>query len=183
MHTKLDRRAITNLFTENTDLIRAALYKFTHNAADVDELSQDVYLNMLAAGVMPASVRSPRAFCLTIARNVALDWWRHRKIVPIELIADMAELELVDENAQAEDIVNSHQELVVLADVVESMPPAMRRVFTLRKVYGYTQKEIAAALNISEHTVEQHLFKAARVLAYGLLGFEREFKQPRKPPR
>jgi RNA polymerase sigma-70 factor (ECF subfamily) len=35
-------------------------------------------------------------------------------------------------------------------------------VFTLRKVYGFSQKEIAERLQISENTVEQHLTKAAR---------------------
>jgi DNA-directed RNA polymerase specialized sigma24 family protein len=35
-------------------------------------------------------------------------------------------------------------------------------------VYGYSQKEIAARLEISENTVEQHLTKAARRCAQAL---------------
>jgi RNA polymerase sigma factor (sigma-70 family) len=103
-----------------------------------------------------------RAFCLTVARNVALDWLRHRQIVPIDLVADMEALDVLDEGAQIEEIVNAHQELALLASAVEQLPARCRQVFTLRKVYGYSQKEIAERLQISENTVEQHLTKAAR---------------------
>lgn len=103
-----------------------------------------------------------RAFCLTVARNVALDWLRHRQIVPIDLVADMEALDVLDEGAQIEEIVNAHQELALLASAVEQLPARCRQVFTLRKVYGFSQKEIAERLQISENTVEQHLTKAAR---------------------
>lgn len=109
-----------------------------------------------------------RAFCLTVARNTALDWLRHRQIVPIELVADMEALDVLDEGAQIEEIVNAHQELALLASAVEQLPTRCRQVFTLRKVYGYSQKEIAQRLQISENTVEQHLTKAARRCAQAL---------------
>ncbi len=154
---------------EFESVLRACLYRYTRNAADVDELLQETYARLLVAGGSEnKEVRSMRAFCLTVARNVALDWLRHRQIVPIELVADMEALDVLDEGAQIEEIVNSHQELTLLAQAVECLPTRCRQVFTLRKVYGYSQKEIAARLKISENTVEQHLTKAARRCAQAL---------------
>jgi RNA polymerase sigma factor (sigma-70 family) len=148
---------------EFESVLRACLYRYTRNASDVDELLQETYARLLVAGTSTQpNVRSMRAFCLTVARNVALDWLRHRQIVPIELVADMEALDVLDESAQIEEIVNAHQELSLLAAAVEQLPTRCRQVFTLRKVYGYSQKEIAAKLQISENTVEQHLTKAAR---------------------
>ena len=57
------------------------------------------------------------------------------------------------------------QELEQLARTVGRLPTQCRRAFTLRKVFGMSQKEVATALSISEHTVEQHLAKAARLIA------------------
>ena len=54
-----------------------------------------------------------------------------------------------------------------------ALPTRCRQVFTLRKVYGYSQKQIAERLQISENTVEQHLTKAARRCAQVL------FESPR----
>ena len=150
-------------------VLRACLYRYTRNNPDVDELLQEVYARLLVAGSSnDPEVRSVRAFALTIARNVAFDWLRHKQVVPIELVADLEALEVLDEGEQIEEIVNSHQELAMLVKAIQGLPDRCRQVFTLRKVYGYSQKEIASRLNISENTVEQHLTKAARRCAHAL---------------
>jgi RNA polymerase sigma-70 factor (ECF subfamily) len=150
-------------------VLRACLYRYTRNNSDVDELLQDVYARLLVSGASnEPEVRSVRAFALTIARNVAFDWLRHRQVVPIELVADLEALEVLDESEQIEEIVNSHQELAILVRAIQALPDRCRQVFTLRKVYGYSQKEIALRLDISENTVEQHLTKAARRCAQAL---------------
>ena len=150
-------------------VLRACLYRYTRNNSDVDELLQEVYARLLVSGSSEEpEVRSVRAFALTIARNVAFDWLRHRQVVPIELVADLEALEVLDEGEQIEEIVNSHQELAMLVKAIQGLPDRCRQVFTLRKVYGYSQKEIASRMNISEHTVEQHLTKAARRCAQAL---------------
>jgi RNA polymerase sigma-70 factor (ECF subfamily) len=135
----------------------------------VEELLQETYARLLTAGSSDEpEVRSVRAFALTIARNVAFDWMRHRQVVPIELVADMEAMEVLDEGDQIDAIVNSHQELALLVRTVQELPERCRQVFTLRKVYGYSQKEIAARMNITENTVEQQLIKAARHCAQAL---------------
>jgi len=150
-------------------VLRACLYRYTRSNPDVDELLQEVYARVLVAGSSnDPEVRSVRAFALTIARNVAFDWLRHKQVVPIELVADLEALEVLDEGEQIEEIVNSHQELALLVEAIQDLPDRCRQVFTLRKVYGYSQKEIALRMNISENTVEQHLTKAARRCAQAL---------------
>ena len=109
-----------------------------------------------------------RSFALTIARNVAFDWLRHRHMVPIEVVADMEALEGPDAGEHVDEIVNGHQELALLVSAVQDLPDRCRQVFTLRKVYGYSQREIASRLQISANTVEQHLTKAARRCAEAL---------------
>jgi RNA polymerase sigma factor, sigma-70 family len=152
---------------EFESVLRACLWRYTHNNSDVDELLQETYARLLIVGAsqQETEVRSIRAFCLTVARNVALDWLRRQQIVPLELVSDMGSLDVLDDGAQIEEIVNSHQELMLLAEAIATLPTRCRQTFTLRKVYGFTQKEIAARLNISENTVEQHLTKAARLCA------------------
>jgi RNA polymerase sigma factor (sigma-70 family) len=165
-----DRYLVASLEFEG--VLRACLYRYARNVADVDELLQETYEHLLAAGAAPEreEVRSIRAFALTVARNVALSWLRHRQVVPIELVADLETLETLDDRDQVEEIVNSHQELALLTRAVARLPERCRQVFTLRKVYGLSQKEIAASLSISENTVEQHLAKGVRLCTAALAG-------------
>jgi RNA polymerase sigma-70 factor (ECF subfamily) len=154
---------------EFESVLRACLYRYARNTADVEELLQETYARLLTAGSSSEpEVRSVRAFSLTVARNVAFDWLRHKQVVPIELVADMEAMDILDERDQIDAIVNSHQELMMLVKAVQQLPERCRQVFTLRKVYGYSQKEIAARMNISENTVEQQLIKAARHCAQAL---------------
>ena len=163
-----DRYLVASLEFEG--VLRACLHRYTRNSADVDELLQETWAHLLAAGAAQnrEEIRSIRAFALTVARNVALSWLRHRQVVPIELVADLEQLDLLDERSQVDEIVNTHQELALLSQAMSRLPTRCRHVFTLRKVYGLSQKEIAAELKISENTVEQHLAKGMRLCSAAL---------------
>jgi len=151
-------------------LLKAYLFRFARNAADVDELLQETYARLLTStAAKRVEIRSVRALALTIARNVALDWIRHRDVIDIRLVSDLAALDVLDESAQVEEIVNARQELALLAECVAELPERCRQAFTLRRVYGFTQQEIARRLKIEESTVEQLLARAVRRCAEILL--------------
>jgi RNA polymerase sigma-70 factor (ECF subfamily) len=121
-------------------------------------------------------VQSVRAFALGVARHLALNWMRRQRIVPMDSIGDLEDLGSLDEGEQVERIVSTEQEITLLMEAVQGLPEKCRQVFTLRKVYGFSQKEIAVRMGISENTVEQHLTKAGRRCAQFLF----EHSSPRE---
>jgi len=157
---------------ESEGVLRAYLFRFVRNPADVDELLQETYAKLLMASPEGDEVRSVRALALTIARNTALDWLRHRNVVPMELVSDLAALDVLDEKARVDEIVNAHQELALLSEVVADLPKRFRQAFTLRRVYGLSQREIAEHMGVSEKTVEQLLVRAVRRCADALFARE-----------
>jgi DNA-directed RNA polymerase specialized sigma24 family protein len=60
--------------------------------------------------------------------------------------------------------VAGREELRLLGQALEALPPQRREAFRLRKVEGLSQKEIAARLGLSEKAVEKHVAKAVGVL-------------------
>ena len=158
---------------ESEGLLRAFLFRYARNGADVDELLQETYARLLATTQAEGlRVRSVQALALAIARNAALDWLRHRNVVPMDLISDFAALDVLDEGAQIDEIVNAHQELALLAECISELPERCRQAFTLRRVYGLSQREIAERLNIKEGTVEQLIARAVRRCADSLFARE-----------
>jgi RNA polymerase sigma factor (sigma-70 family) len=76
--------------------------------------------------------------------------------------------DLADDSQDPAVIINGEQELALLLHIAEALPPRCRQVFTLRKVYGLSHKEIANRLGITPHTVEAQLGKAMRRCAKAL---------------
>jgi RNA polymerase sigma-70 factor (ECF subfamily) len=53
---------------------------------------------------------------------------------------------------------------VLLGKAIDSLPPKCREVFLLSRISDMSYKEIAAALGISQKTVENQLGKALKIL-------------------
>jgi RNA polymerase sigma-70 factor (ECF subfamily) len=107
-------------------------------------------------------VPNPKALLFTTARHLALDQLRRRQIVRIDALAEFADLPVLEESPSAADTTARNQELDLLTQALQSLPERCRQVLTLRKIYGLSQREIAAQLGISEHTVEAQVGNGMR---------------------
>jgi RNA polymerase sigma-70 factor (ECF subfamily) len=141
--------------------LRSYLRQLFPSFPDIDDLVQDSYARLLRANEA-GRVRYAKAFLFTTARNLALDFFRRRKVVSIDGVADLAELPVIEDKPGVADAVSKQQELELLADAVSLLPDRCRQVLTLRLLYGLSHKEIAAELGISGHTVKAQLAKGMR---------------------
>ncbi|MBI4622178.1 MAG: RNA polymerase sigma factor [Verrucomicrobia bacterium] len=128
---------------------------------DVDDVVQDTYVRLFRAR-RSGAIRSVQAFLFTAARNSALDIFRRRKASAADSLYEVAGLSVLDERPNAAESADASQELEILAEAIRHLPHRCRQVFTLRKIYGLSQREVAAHLEISEHTVEVQMGKGAR---------------------
>ncbi len=128
---------------------------------DIDDLVQESYARLIRARES-GRVGYAKAFLFTTARNAALDIFRRRKVVAIDGVENLAALSVVEDRPDAAEAVNKQQELELLSAAVRDLPDRCRQVLTLRLLYGMSQKEIAADLRISEHTVKAQLAKGMR---------------------
>jgi RNA polymerase sigma factor (sigma-70 family) len=141
--------------------LRSYLRQSLPSLADVDDLVQDCFARMLRAKTT-GTVRSPKPLLFAIARNAVRDFIARKgraELVPITENAECAVL--VEENDVVETVCRN-QELALLTEAIHALPERCREVLLLRKIKGYSQKEIAALLGIAEHTVEALAAKGTR---------------------
>lgn len=120
---------------------------------DIDDVVQDSYARLLHTRET-GSIACPRAFLFVTARNLALNHFRHQRHEQSDGVAEVDLSGVLDEGAAIPDLVASAEDLRLLIRAIESLPARCRQIVTLRKIYGLSQKEVAARLGLSEHTVE-----------------------------
>lgn len=142
-------------------LIRSWLQSRFPHVDDIDNLVQESLARLVAVRQSTA-IASPKAFLFTTARNLALDQLRRRNIVSTEPLTDFDDSFVYRQGESVADAAAHHQELELLTQAIQSLPDRCRQVLTLRKIYGLSQKEIAARLDISENTVEAQVANGVR---------------------
>jgi RNA polymerase sigma factor (sigma-70 family) len=146
--------------------LRGYLRRFLKLASDVSDGVQETYARLLSLPDSELSeIRFPHAFLFAAARNVALEWTRRQRLIFCDLMAETSATSVLDERPSAYEQLSTHQELELLERAIDSLPARCREVLILRKLYGLSQKEIAARLGISENTVEKHAANGVRLCA------------------
>lgn len=135
-------------------MLRAWLASRFPHLAEIDDILQEAYTHVLAARARGTALQSPKAFLFATARNRAIDLLRTAATNRTEALAENDALNVLDDADGIPETVARNQELELLTLAIQSLPERCRQVLTLRRLYGLSQKEIAARLGISENTVE-----------------------------
>lgn len=107
-------------------------------------------------------VHSAKGLLFAIARNAVTDFWRRSNKAEHVEITETVHLPVLEKEQGFVETLCRDQELALLHEAIDSLPERCREVLLLRKIKGLSQREIAALLCISEHTVESLAVKGSR---------------------
>lgn len=131
---------------------------------EVEDIVQETYVRVCQAD-NAGPIHSPRSFMYKTARNLALDHVRSAQYRLSDRVEDPDGWDSTSVPGIGDRTfgqVTSNEEFGRFCEAVRQLPTQCRRVFVLKKVYGYSQREIARATGLSESTVEKHIAKGIR---------------------
>jgi len=99
------------------------------------------------------------SYVFRTVRNLSLNTLNKSETKFTDLVEDLDSSISQTELLTLEDQFESTQRFELFCQAVRTLPLKCQRVFILRKVYGFSQKEIAERMEISIKTVEAHLTK------------------------
>lgn len=163
--------SIDDWFMEEILPLEGALERYLRRnwrePSEIADLRQEVYARVYRAARERGLPDHSKAMVFAAARNLIVDRVRRERIVSIEQVMDIDALS-VSTSADAETALASRSELRALQTELDRMPARTRDIVVMRKIYGYSQKETAAHLGVSEPTVERHVGAGVRRLADAL---------------
>ena len=158
-----DMEALGELYRRYGLMVKGALFRFANgiSEAEAEELSQDVFLELLESAAQYKDQGRFRAWLYGVAVNLARRW-RRRHGLTMFLFRPLD----TTRSAVLEGAGNSPEQMVVVRESVSralaGLPQGLRDVLVLYEVEGFGGEEIADILDIKIGAVWTRLHRARK---------------------
>jgi len=143
------------------------------NADDAADLVQEAYARLMGLENW-RGLASPKAYALTMIRNLAIQKLRRARVVSIRQIAGLDAGDLADEAPDAQRQTIDRDQLRRLLKAVERLPDRCRQIVIMRRFEDRTPQEIARQLGLSLSTLEKRLARGMFLLTQVMEADSRE---------
>lgn len=143
---------------------------------DLEDVIQEAYCQIARLDDV-SHIRSGRAYLFTTARSVVLMRLRRARVVSIETVTEIDTLSMVESEPSPERIVAGRRELARVRRLIAGLPDRWRKIIELRKIEGLSQREVAEALGVPEHTVENEVRKGLKAILGAIAEGDRAVEQ------
>lgn len=153
----------TEEFTELYLPLRGALYRVAffilESEDDAMDAVQDLYLKLLSSPDALETVRNPKAYCITLMRNICLD--RVRKA---SRRSESEVMEAVSDESPADERMSDRQRIKNICQKLSSLPERERTVLRMKVFEDLSYDEIQKRTGIGYLSLRVLLSNARRKL-------------------
>lgn len=153
----------TEEFTELYLPLRGALYSVAffilESEDDAMDAVQDLYLKLLSSPDALETVRNPKAYCITLMRNICLDRVRKASRRPESEV-----MEAVSDESPADERMSDRQRIKDICQKLSSLPERERTVLRMKVFEDLSYDEIQKRTGIGYLSLRVLLSNARRKL-------------------
>lgn len=164
---KNNRTAQNELFRKYKDTLYFTSLKYCRNEADAEDNLHDAFITIFQKLKTYKSQGSFEGWMKRITIFKAIDKYKTKKPLNIEIKEDILEDEVIVEK---EENLSLNQLLALIQD----LPDQYRLVFNLYQMDGFSHKEIASFLNISEGTSKSNYHRSKLILRDKIITLSKE---------
>jgi RNA polymerase sigma-70 factor (ECF subfamily) len=146
--------ALSELYARHGQAMMVLAFRLTGSRADAEDILHDVFLGLPEALQRYEERGSLESWLKRVTARLALTRLRSR---------DRRREVALDDRLQAA-ATDQLDDLSVVQHAIDALPDALRTVFVLREVEGYTHAEIAELLDITPNASEVRMHRAIKSL-------------------
>ena len=136
--------------------------QFTFDRDEAEEIVQDFFVRFWQKHQSIQPHESLKNYFFSSIKNRSLNYLKHRKVQEyyIQQLSVISEGHLV----YNQDLYNATELQEKIKNSIALLPERCREIFTMRRIQGLKNEEIALELNLSKRTVETQISNALKVL-------------------
>lgn len=151
-------QAQTQLYRLFASKMYGVCLRYARDTTEAEDILQDGFIKVFQYLANFKNEGSLEGWIRRIMINTALE--RFRKKNPMYLVSEIHEYDCFLKTEDIESAISAQE----LLQLVQKLSPGYKMVFNLFAIEGYSHKEIAAQLGISEGTSKSQLARARAVL-------------------
>ena len=170
-----DTKAFEMTFRKFAPRLEAFACRYTNDTTEAEDIVQEAFLKLWERRELLDNI-SLSSFLFMLVRNDCLNRVKHRQITEsVEMrLTEIEQVEQLYAIDFAEDPASrlAHQELAeAIERIMRTLPEKCKEAFTLSRLRGLKNREIALQMDITEKVVEKHITRALKRCREGLVGY------------
>ena len=155
--------AFRELFQTYRGKLYGYIYKMTESKEAAEDTVHDVFLKIWEGRENLTTVNNINSYIHRMAHNQAYSGFR-RMAKETLILAEIRQEMKQETGVEGEERVRHQEVRNLIRTLVDQLTPQQKQVFLLSREEGLRQDAIADKMNISVHTVKNHLAAAMRFL-------------------
>lgn len=169
------QKAFEMAFRKFAPRLEAFAFRYMNDKEESEDIVQEAFLKLWERRELLSNI-SLSAFLFMLVRNDCLNRVKHQQVTEgVELrLTDAEQIEQLYALDFAEDPDSrmAHKELITLIErIMDELPAKCKEAFTLSRLKGLKNKEIAERMTITEKVVEKHITRALKRFREGLVDY------------
>lgn len=158
-------KAQKSLYDRYASMLMGVSYRYARNVTDAEDILQEAFIKIFNSIHLFRNEGSFEGWIKRITVTTALNYMNRNKQIRESLSMDAMAYEVPPQAEEASIKLNGKD----LMDCIQSLPDGFKAVLNLFAIEGFSHREIAGMLDISESTSRSQYARAKALLAMRIL--------------
>ena len=158
--TKGKREAQERLYHHYSSKVMGVCRRYADTSEDAKDIFQEAFINIFKSLQRKIDIDSLEAWIRKITANTAINYYYKNRKHQKNLSADI----MIQHDDSNYDYILSELGKEDLLNLLSALPGGCRHIFNLFVIEGYSHKEIADLMKISEGTSKSQLSRAKEIM-------------------
>lgn len=177
-----DKNAVREFYEKHKERLFEFLLRKVSEKKDAEEILQDTFLSAIDSLALFSGKSSLLTFLCGIAKHEIADYYKKKRIKAIVFSRFENWQFLIDKSLRPDEQLVKKELSLRIKSVLRKILPRYKGLIRLKYIEGFSVKEIAKKMRMTEKSVESALFRARKAFVLALVEESRKenIKQNRK---